>query len=1360
MRKIVTVFIFFVINLLIAQTTNVKSFTARTTPSVISANGNFTMLGNTNLTLENYDDFASNGNTNSMIYVDVDSDTLTVNSSSADFTIVSENGSLPECDSIIYAGLYWSGRAHFGNEVSTMSFNVDAVNNVITTITLDKRKVQLKGPGSTTYTEITANDNDIYYPESLHGKMYSAMANVTDYVRQHGVGTYTVANIALNEAQTSDGTGLYGGWGMVVIYYNTKMNKRNITLFDGHSHVVFQSGGNNSADIVVDGIQTIPVGPVTMRLGLMAGEGDVGVSGDFFQIKRNDNGVYQNLSHSLNLTNNFFNSSINVAGNPPRNPLIQNNTGMDICMFDIPNSGNAVIGNNQNSVTYRYGTAQDTYIIYCMAMSVDTYKPTPEAIMSVASIDGNPPTGTSPYTVTPGQIIEYKVDFINPSNEDVLNTYIDIPVPFPTEYVAGSASGILDASVPTSYTPPVFNATQGAYGTLHWQIGTLPMDLVNPNKILATLTYKVKITEDCRLLKSPMCSTNVITSGTIYGIGSISQINLFDDDDTEPGKSTITGIEETGCGTEFIRGTLETIVDSDEFVNDHCQEVNPNYTFVSCVTSPLSFAIITQDMPNNVKIYNQFPVTSSATQYSATNNFPTTIGTTNYYVVPEGSPNCYLPLSITYNPVPTATITGTEVCFSSVAPSVTFTAQNGTAPYTFTYQYQGNTLQVTTSSNTANVTVPNTVGTHTYTLLKVEDTNGCYTDYTISADVIINPIPDALLSSNQSICISDTAPTITITGSNGTLPYTFDYTLNGSAQSISTSSTSNQVTINVPNVAGTYLYQLTNVKDAKNCSQTKTESVTVVINPTPTATIAITDDAICVGDTNVIVTFTAQNGTAPYTFTFNNNGILQTQTTSGNTYQISVPNSVGVYNYTLLKIEDANGCFSTYNDTKQVTVHPLPVLTLYQEAICDDNLDGIYTYTLTDINDNIVTNPSLYSFQYFISQADAISGNNAITNPSNYSLGTTLPQIIWIKVTNSSTICNNITSVTFTANAVQNLGTASTVESCATGVLTAAGFAIFDLTLQENTINPNGTQFTYYTTQSAANSGGTSSIISNPTAFQNTIANTQTVWVRVQENGKCDAVTFINLSVKALPYSTTLSDEFICMNDVIILDAGTDFASYQWYFNDSILTGETQHFLDNVNEPGIYEVDLIGFNGCQYKQKITVTRSTLPYITDINYGNGWVEFIGAGGIPPYSYSIDGAPFVTQNLFYLNAGLYNVTIKSNTCEGETMPVPVIAWATIFTPNGDRKNDTWKVRGLEFTETPKVTLFDRYGKEISKLDEITGFEWNGKYLGRPLPSTSYWFIIGFTNPYILKSYLFNGYVVVKDRNAGDELPSRTQ
>lgn len=107
-------------------------FTQRTsaaTPDtkVYNIKGDFQMIGNKNLTANTYD--ATGGNAVDMKYVDIDGDAATVNSSSAQLVYSTENGAIPACTNIIYAGLYWLGRAHNANNNTIQSPNTFLAND-------------------------------------------------------------------------------------------------------------------------------------------------------------------------------------------------------------------------------------------------------------------------------------------------------------------------------------------------------------------------------------------------------------------------------------------------------------------------------------------------------------------------------------------------------------------------------------------------------------------------------------------------------------------------------------------------------------------------------------------------------------------------------------------------------------------------------------------------------------------------------------------------------------------------------------------------------------------------------------------------------------------------------------------------------------------------------------------------------------------------------------------------------------------------------------------------------------------------------------------------------------------------------
>ena len=427
-----------------------KAFTQRTSPlyvpekKIYNVKGDFTMLGNTCLTPQNYTS-TTNNNGQTMVYVDTDGDSNTFNSSSSTLVLSSENGAVPACSNIVYAGLYWTGKSS-----PNATFNVTKGS---VTKTFDKRIVKLKGPTALTYTTVTAAATDIYYPSGTEDDIYSGYAEVTSYVQQYGIGKYTLADMALLEGGSSNGTGYSGGWGMIVVYSNSKMKWRDVTIFDGYAYV---DAGNSAAglELPVSGFNSVQSGNVGMKIGFMASEGDVSYTGDYFKIRNLATANYTTLSRAANGVvpnpDNFFNSSITSLGT--RSPNLQNNTGIDIGIVIIPNTNNAIIGNGQTSTKFLYGTNGDTYSIFNIAMSVDAYIPESEGTLITTTINNLPSTPTS--TILPGQDAGFSIDVRNLGTEAINNYQVIVPIPYNTTYVAGSATGTKFYTNPVSTITP------------------------------------------------------------------------------------------------------------------------------------------------------------------------------------------------------------------------------------------------------------------------------------------------------------------------------------------------------------------------------------------------------------------------------------------------------------------------------------------------------------------------------------------------------------------------------------------------------------------------------------------------------------------------------------------------------------------------------------------------------------------------------------------------------------------------------------------------------------------------------------------------------------------------------------------
>lgn len=644
--------------------------TSASTPTqkVYNIKGDFTLLGNTNLTLLNYGNSTDNEG-NIMKYVDIDSNPSTLNSSTAtlELTNSNENSASQNCSTVLFAGLYWTGKSNDNNETFSISNTIAAHNAIIpntnyvmtvsrggassnnyypiytitgyghsytfnftnatsgssiVTLSIDngslvnipvsynsgiatfttpytsngswgstftissltrntsknyseaqyqtssfanmvlstsknynKKVVSLKGPGATNYQTITGN-SEIRFPGVSQSGIFIGYSEITDYVKAHGAGAYTVADIALTEG-TNSLPGLSGGWGMVVIYENPLMKSRAVTLFDGYAYVNGQlSGGGEYGTIPISGFTTVGSGPVNMKLGVMAAEGDVNLSGDYLAVQKlNANPAvynstnYLTLNHAGNSTSNFFNSSIfpfPAAGNS--NPNLVNNTGVDFSMFTIPNTDNLVIGNNQTATTFRFGSTSDVFTIFGFAMSVDAFIPEPKGKISVNSINNitNPPV----LSALPGQSINYALNITNEGTEATNNTLISIPIPATAIFQTGTITYNTYNGFTTA-TTPYYDATTNK---IIWNLGTLPISANHPEYIYADISFTLDVTTNCSTILSVGCSPEVsLETGTITGTGATSGSSFT--------KYFFQGYDATSCHLP-IDGSIKVSIDN------------------------------------------------------------------------------------------------------------------------------------------------------------------------------------------------------------------------------------------------------------------------------------------------------------------------------------------------------------------------------------------------------------------------------------------------------------------------------------------------------------------------------------------------------------------------------------------------------------------------------------------------------------------------------------------------------------------------------------------------------------------------------------------------------------------------------
>ena len=335
-----------------------------------------------------------NNNSYSMVMVDIDDDPGTVNSSSADLQI-------PAQAPVLFAGLYWGAGAS-GDQARGRP-------------PVDAGTVRLRQPGATAYSTVTGSVTTL--STSGANKTYTAFADVTGLISAAGRGTYVVANV-----KGDLGVNHFVGWSLIVIYGDSAEPVRAMSVFDGLTSV----SQGSPATIDVSGFRTPPTGPVRTALGVVAYEGDLGITGD--QLLLNGSA----LSDARRPATNYFNSSITTKTGrfTAKTPDYVNQLGFDTGLIDATGR----IANNATSATFRASSTGDQYYPAALTFSTELFSPRFAARKSVVDVDGD--------AVRAGDLLDYTLVLTNDVTVDngdaSLDTVITDALPEGATYVPGS----------------------------------------------------------------------------------------------------------------------------------------------------------------------------------------------------------------------------------------------------------------------------------------------------------------------------------------------------------------------------------------------------------------------------------------------------------------------------------------------------------------------------------------------------------------------------------------------------------------------------------------------------------------------------------------------------------------------------------------------------------------------------------------------------------------------------------------------------------------------------------------------------------------------------------------------------------
>ena len=439
------------------------------------------------------------------------------------------------------------------------------------------------------------------------------------------------------------------------------------------------------------------------------------------------------------------------------------------------------------------------------------------------------------------------------------------------------------------------------------------------------------------------------------------------------------------------------------------------------------------------------------------------------------------------------------------------------------------------------------------------------------------------------------------------------------------------------------------------------------------------------------------------------------------------------------------GCFSVA--PIQLNTYFPPKAINSSITVCDENLDGSYEVNLMNYTNLYVDIPNpMNAFSFYLTQQDAQNGVNAIPNPQNYT-AQPFPAQIWVKIQNIPG-CDDIATISFIFGSkvvLQNPGPFQ-LSVCDAG---NDGSENVNLTqFQQQIYSGSNATFSYYS--SLADLNGGTNVINNPSSYlynQNT--GSVTVYVKISVPGSCPQMVLINLSLKPTPFFD-IPTLYFCPDGSLsytVKVEGYQITNYVWTNPSGQVISNTDT-ITGVTILGTYTLTVTATNGCTYTDTFEVKYYDVPVIQQL-VANGNTYTVTATGSQTIVYSIDGITWQSSNVFYnLPMGITTFYVKY--AEGKCVVKQdglVLDIKNAITPNGDGVNDTWIVRDLHVfgSRMTNVKVYDRYQYLIFEQNTNTQIIWDGHIAGRPIPTSSYWYVI--TVP---DGRVFTGWILVKNNN----------
>ena len=224
--------------------------------------------------------------------------------------------------------------------------------------------------------------------------------------------------------------------------------------------------------------------------------------------------------------------------------------------------------------------------------------------------------------------------------------------------------------------------------------------------------------------------------------------------------------------------------------------------------------------------------------------------------------------------------------------------------------------------------------------------------------------------------------------------------------------------------------------------------------------------------------------------------------------------------------------------------------------------------------------------------------------------------------------------------------------------------------------------------------------------------------------------------------------------------SSTGGGTYKWYPSAGLSNDTVANPIARPTDSTEYKVVVTNLYGCKDSAFLNIDVYRKPFVNagidkvilagDTAVLNGIVKGTSVDFLWSPSAYLNDAHSATPNAFPQQTMIYNLTASSNVGCGSAIDNVIVKVytdifiPTAFTPNGDGKNDYFKVLPLDNYKLVQLVIYNRWGQLLFKTsDKYKG--WDGSFKGIIQPTGSYIYRLEMIGPFN-KSIIKQGTVLL--------------